>query len=1458
MFTNIRRALQWLGARYLRTLSEAAMMLLHLLLHVLIFHLLTAKGGQKDASKTSVQQALLTPKDKNYVLKYIEKCPEKGHYFIRDYSTNKIEPATCYLCFCQGDKTAVCWRRDNKRCNDDSFRSQGDGNRNTKTLQKKTNDTRIRRSPGFTDIFFRDASRDMFNKNTEGKQCKPYESSFSDDCPPADWCTGCTVCDCDANGRWDCHILSFCSDRARPRTPMPIMGGRKSRKHRTTTTKKVVKKPVTQPRKPKQKQQKVKQPLRYKRIAQKSNASKAMFKKRNIATHKRVHLHKKKETEPNVVPDDLAKEILKKMMTIVNKLVQKEIQNMTKLVAKRQQWFEQQQRKMYLTTLTPRIIGGTRKKWQKRSTEIEQDNKKSKLNLWQNRYKRDLSSLETNTHNSIVSSTVAVQKERPTDSTVLPIQSDIDDNSIDKNTKSITVMPLQTNTENDYYKYILATNIIPLIRNEIKNNDSVKPSVVIKTNKISTTDKTMTDRTELITEHKTLTVTEREKNIQAIENGAEKIETTSVYKKTTELPTTETGSTLVNTLQNTTNASTTGNKLVDDIVLNYVSNPYKYLPEVDPSENDIQVKKWPPVKIVKQKFTTTESLTEDPQKHISNSTIITNNNTNKVRRKDVKRITVSRKYNLLKALNFHKCPFLNKLTASGNETYTLGQPAKTPDVKNDLTKLLHKYNASKKIHKKIKKFSLIKYLRKLFNYVFRRKNRSDRFSRYHILETLCEHFGPCNIKSRDKRLLRSKLTDLKQETMTILKTVKIIKGLLILLEDSPDNNKTLSKKSNFGSSIQRLNSILKGNYGDSSEKPLTITKLVQIEYIKKNTQAFVKSVGKFATLLNEIIGIITKDADKPMQNNFRTHEMGKDPFKNLKDLLIKYNLVQNNFMKKMYDLVNSFENRNYEKPKVSDTRGLNSSVAIENFSRNILKNLRKLKHLAQTLNYNRRAKRETRDDDAIEYLLMLMEYLLKQNHPLDAAPANDGIDLLLEAIKNAPDIKTVRKKVLVNTPSGSDTTMITIPRNLLYRSTTDTSVADTESDSETTSNEDSETPKTNTNEETLKKKIDENKDLFDLIDEEKEVIDKYQFDRRAGAIPTITDFTTNVALYDDEENKTFGNSLGASETTPLPELANEEENFDKSTDHGNKNENGISDNPSNANNNVYENTENVNVYSNTVNNNYDMNTGYGNNDDTNAADGNVYMGNMAEGNIHSAPDNDHYNANIPKDLKTYDMKASYDFSKAVTEETVLEKGVAEERIKATEDRDKKIETVYTGEIDEEDTTHGTVSGLDSEVTTFIPQEVEIPKNKYISKEIKTLDSYDTEKLDKKSKLEWIEENFRREYSHYDEEKGKAHEEKRENIKINTPVTLAPSRTSAPEYNKKKPSVDVSMISNEVSDTAGKKKKSKINTEEVMFKKQMDLMHSLDYGTEKSEFDETESKDGNADEKDSENFPTYFV
>ncbi|CAF4860040.1 unnamed protein product [Pieris macdunnoughi] len=148
------------------------------------------------------QQSTATevPHQAKHIIKTIDSCPDVGYFFQRDPVPNALDHGPCLLCFCKENTSAVCWRRDNSRCDHKDYRHYG------------KRETRQRRSPGFSDIFFRDATRDVFDRRTP-EQCKPYESSFSEGCPPADWCIGCTVCDCDANGRWDCHILSFCPDK---------------------------------------------------------------------------------------------------------------------------------------------------------------------------------------------------------------------------------------------------------------------------------------------------------------------------------------------------------------------------------------------------------------------------------------------------------------------------------------------------------------------------------------------------------------------------------------------------------------------------------------------------------------------------------------------------------------------------------------------------------------------------------------------------------------------------------------------------------------------------------------------------------------------------------------------------------------------------------------------------------------------------------------------------------------------------------------------------------------------------------------------------------------------------------------------------------------------------------------------------------------------------------------------
>ncbi|XP_037301690.1 uncharacterized protein LOC119191939 [Manduca sexta] len=141
---------------------------------------------------------------KNFTIKYVQTCPDVGYFVQRELAPNSLGLGPCFLCFCQNDGTATCWRREDWRCDVEKYHHHHVGRR----------DTRIRRGIGLGDVFFRDATRDVFNKNMP-EQCKPFESSFSDGCPPEDWCIGCTVCDCDANGRWDCHVLSFCDKTTR-------------------------------------------------------------------------------------------------------------------------------------------------------------------------------------------------------------------------------------------------------------------------------------------------------------------------------------------------------------------------------------------------------------------------------------------------------------------------------------------------------------------------------------------------------------------------------------------------------------------------------------------------------------------------------------------------------------------------------------------------------------------------------------------------------------------------------------------------------------------------------------------------------------------------------------------------------------------------------------------------------------------------------------------------------------------------------------------------------------------------------------------------------------------------------------------------------------------------------------------------------------------------------------------
>lgn len=261
-----------------------------------------------------------------------------------------------------------------------------------------------------------------------------------------------------------------------------------------------------------------------------------------------------------------------------------------------------------------------------------------------------------------------------------------------------------------------------------------------------------------------------------------------------------------------------------------------------------------------------------------------------------------------------------------------------------------------------------------------------------VLNTLCRKFELCDFDLSDK-LLQTKLVELSHQTQNILKTISSLKGLLRLL------NNTEHTSENDIKDIKELDNILRNLYiMDENNTNITETTRIQIKYVKQNTQQFVKSLEMFAFTLKDIINILQKqNKTSKLSKNILHRDMRcakhlstnrnkstDDKMMKLKKLLLNYNFVQNKFMAKIYDTLTSFErNEDDIKLKVSEKRVSDNSLAIETYSRNIIENLRKLKMLGQKLSSNGRVKREAMgDDDAIEYLLMLMEYLLKQNKPV--------------------------------------------------------------------------------------------------------------------------------------------------------------------------------------------------------------------------------------------------------------------------------------------------------------------------------------------------------------------------------------------------------------------------------------------------------------------------------------------
>lgn len=387
---------------------------------------------------------------------------------------------------------------------------------------------------------------------------------------------------------------------------------------------------------------------------------------------------------------------------------------------------------------------------------------------------------------------------------------------------------------------------------------------------------------------------------------------------------------------------------------------------------------------------------------------------------------------------------------------------------------------------------------------------------------------------------------------------------------------------------------------------------------------------------------------------------------------------------------------------------------------------------------------------------------------------NDGIDLLIDAIKNAPDIKPIKKKVLEYSPGVISHIASTSTESTKLPLRTSASSAREE---ETQSEDDSpsESGKTSSSEDIFKtkpeenaRKLNENKVFVNIVDDEKEFEDKFQFDRKAE--PDKADEITEMSFFSklEKEDKIIEESESVYQTTITTTIVPlETETNDK-----------------------LETRDDVNVY------------------------------------------------------KT----------------PAVESNSSEKLVDDTETGGKKIE-VFIGDMDEENISPSSVTTESDSPTTLVNElrtrRLETQKSKL---KMDNLQTYDSDSGDKRSKLKWIEENF-----------GKKSEKGYVDLDANNSTLDMPPVTE-PITSKTLDKIDVTGVTKEKGEvrarngeiekydvTEKKKTVAKLSAEEIMFRKQMELLNSLDYGTERAEVFEADAKDSDVEERYSgDSFPSYFV
>ncbi|XP_028038787.1 uncharacterized protein LOC114249412 [Bombyx mandarina] len=319
-------------------------------------------------------------------------------------------------------------------------------------------------------------------------------------------------------------------------------------------------------------------------------------------------------------------------------------------------------------------------------------------------------------------------------------------------------------------------------------------------------------------------------------------------------------------------------------------------------------------------------------------------------------------------------------------------------------------------------------------------------------------------------------------------------------------NKTTNSKTKVND-FHTLNLILNGNI-DVADYNLTQTEKTQVDYIKMNTQLFVKSVGKFAKILQDIIVIVRRNKQQPTETNQAIvkprnnvindrYKKNKDDnmFDAFKGLLRAYDLIHNSFVKKMYKIIKTIENVNKKQSVKRKLSTFDNLPRVQNVNKtsNISEILEKLTSLEGRIKL--RSKRDVRRDDAVEYLLTVMEFLLKQNYRLDSNPADDGIDLLLDAIRNTPDIKTTKKKVLEDVSIGTNA----FPNSVKLDKLTEDSVLKSETDSKYVESEEKKTIVSTTD------NVEASED-----DDDRDYDDKYVFNRRVKKVKNDTKIASST------------------------------------------------------------------------------------------------------------------------------------------------------------------------------------------------------------------------------------------------------------------------------------------------------------------------------------------------------------